>query len=201
MERVQFRSKKGVFLIRLLGTLEFKTSAGLDVLLSWIQSDRSIQRIIINLEQARSIDSTSLGLIAQLGLYANLKHQQKPILCPGKSPKVKDTLSNLQLHKLFRWKGEDEVFLIKDRECITLLEPLNEPEDIICERAISAHKALMSLSEQNHLEFKSVMVRLRLEKALLKQECVDIQSGYENLKPSDIVRLATLAGTSQPVIH
>jgi anti-anti-sigma regulatory factor len=167
MEFVQFRIRNKVFFVRLIGRLEFRASAAFDTVIDWIKNDKSIKRVVVDLSLATSIDSTNLGLLAQLGLYSNQKHCSVPILGAGDTPQVKQTLSKLQLNKLYRWKGDQEVFGINDAEFISVLGPGKELESKICERAISAHHALISLSESNRTEFSSVIAGLQIERALL----------------------------------
>lgn len=175
MELVQFCSRQGIFFIRLIGDLEFKASSGLDTILGWVKDDKRIRRLVIDLGYAKTIDSTNLGMIAELGLHAHQKHEHMPILCPGAAPQVKHTLSNLQLNQLFRWKGDDEVFGIADGDFIHLLPPVAESEALICDRAIKAHRALVSLGEGNPLEFRGVLAGLHMERALLAKDLCEDQ--------------------------
>lgn len=175
MELVQFCSRQGIFFIRLIGDLEFNSSSRLETLLSWIKENRSIKRLVIDLSYAQTIDSTNLGMIARLGLYAHQKHEHMPILSPGAAAQVKQTLSKFQLHQLFRWKGEDESFGIEDGAFIRLLGPVEEAEVSICERAIEAHRALVSLGEGNPSEFNSVIAGLQIERALIASEEDEVQ--------------------------
>lgn len=173
MELVQFRIRDNVFFIRLIGRLEFRASAAFDTVIGWVKSDKSIKRVVVDLSLATSIDSTNLGLLAELGLYSNQKHGSVPILGAGDTPKVKQTLSKLQLSKLYRWKGDQEVFGINDAEFIGVLGPVKESEATICERAIAAHRALISLSESNRAEFISVIAGLQIERALLDHSYIE----------------------------
>ncbi len=170
MELVQFRAHNGLFLIQLIGSLEFNTSAALETLLDWMKQDQSITRLVIDLSNARVIDSTNLGIIAQMGLFASQNHPQKPILAPGSSANVKETLSRFELNQLYRWKKPEENFNYLQGKMIRFLGPVEESENRICERAIEAHQVLMSLSETNKIEFKSVVAGLKIEKALLNAE-------------------------------
>lgn len=170
MELVQFRAHKGLFLIKLVGALEFETSAALATITSWIKNDRTINQVVIDLSKATVIDSTNLGLIAQLGLYARQNHEHLPVLSPGVTPSVKATLSRLELNQFYRWIKEDESFDYIENKLIRFLGPQEEPEKQICDRAIEAHELLMSLSETNKTEFRSVIAGLHIEKALLKAE-------------------------------
>lgn len=170
MELVQFRAHNGVFFIQLIGALEFETSAALAIMTNWIKKDQTINKVVIDLSKATIIDSTNLGLIAQLGLYASQNHEHLPVLSPGITPSVKDTLSRLELNQFYRWIHEDESFDYLQRKLIRFLGPQEEPEKQICERAIEAHELLMSLSETNKTEFRSVIAGLHIEKALLKAE-------------------------------
>lgn len=187
MEMVQFRSHEGLFVIRLFGDLQFQTSAAMDLLIGWIKEDKSIKRIVVDLSKATMIDSTNLGMIAQLGLFAHQKHEQMPILGAGASPNVKKTLSKFQLHKLFRWKGDEEVFGIADHNFIQCLGPAKESENVICERAIAAHAALISLGEVNVSEFTGVMAGLHIERAMLDHAMLaDDQEKFD--MPSSVLR-------------
>lgn len=169
MELVQFCNRNNIFFIRLVGDLEFKSSAGLETILGWIKENKTIKRLVIDLSYVHTIDSTNLGMIAQLGLFAHQKHEHMPILSPGAASQVKQILSQFELHKLFRWKGDDEIFGVSDNAFIQLLEPIAEEEVNICERAIQAHRALVSLGEGNR-EFNRVIAGLQIERALIAHE-------------------------------
>jgi anti-anti-sigma factor len=147
-----FVQKEGIAIFKIVGQLRFNTSGGLASKIEGLHLMSHIQDIIIDMSETDFVDSTVLGLIAQLG-----KRHTQPIIM----------YEHEQIHKLLKHLGLDKFFLICKKTQASPLEmdeifqelapPKKDSEDKLKKRIEQAHKLLYEIDEKNKIEFGDVV--------------------------------------------
>lgn len=144
-----------VFILKISGTLRFNQCAVLEYFLKKIMVKNTPDALLIDLSQTESLDSTALGLLAQIALkYTQLKHQKPDLYCPAGD--LQKVLLSMSLEQLFHFISQ-EPSSHSLPELVVQLDSSENPE----QRVLGAHKTLMGLSEKNKKEFKSVVELLQ----------------------------------------
>ena len=65
--RIQFAEMDGTFVLKFIGEIRLTLCSALDATIEKIFSSLNFSSIVIDLTESRSIDSTTLGLLAKLG--------------------------------------------------------------------------------------------------------------------------------------
>jgi anti-anti-sigma factor len=159
-----YASTNSTHVLKLVGDVRLHTSKPLDDFYRYFVSTGKVQHLIIDLTEVEGIDSTGLGLLAQLAIGFTEKTNQKPALvCVSKS--IQRILSAVHFDQLFIVINKGDIPLV---ELKNLSQKESESETEIAQRALEAHRILVSLNEANKQEFQPVVEFL--EKELGKKE-------------------------------
>ncbi|KRW60054.1 anti-sigma factor antagonist RssC [Pseudomonas sp. TTU2014-080ASC] len=150
--RIQFAEQDGTFVLKFVGEVRLTLCSALDATIEKIFTALNFSAIVIDLTETRSIDSTTLGLLAKLSILSRQKI--------GLLPTVVTTHEDIT--RLLLSMGFDQVFNIvqKPVECPDSLNDLpsqDESEDVVRSRVLEAHRILMSLNESNREAFHDLV--------------------------------------------
>jgi anti-anti-sigma factor len=111
--------------------------------------------IVIDLTETRSIDSTTLGLLAKLSILSRQK--------VGLLPTVVTTHPDIT--RLLQSMGFDQVFNIVDTpipcpECLDDLPSQDQSEEVVRAKVLEAHRILMDLNDSNRAAFHDLVSAL-----------------------------------------
>ena len=157
--KILYNEDKGRLFIRIIGEMRHTMSGGFQALLKkYMTADSPVEEILIDMNESRYLDSTNLGLLAQIARYLIRRFNRKPtVLC-----------ANRNILVLLETMGFDQIFTI-----IQSSDP-NPPElqevDKVSQDArekgrmmLDAHRALIDLNERNAKVFKNVVDLLEKE--------------------------------------
>ena len=115
--RIQFAEQDGTFVLKFIGEVRLTLCSALDSTIEKIFSALNFSAIVIDLTETRSIDSTTLGLLAKLSILSRQKIGLLPrILIPG-TGEARQALDE----SAFRWAmNEDAMATEKLAEGIRL---------------------------------------------------------------------------------
>ena len=71
--RIQFAEMDGTFVLKFIGEIRLTLCSALDATIEKIFSSLNFSSIVIDLTESRSIDSTTLGLLAKLSILSRQK--------------------------------------------------------------------------------------------------------------------------------
>ena len=147
--RIQFAEQDGTFVLKFIGEVRLTLCSALDSTIEKIFSALNFSAIVIDLTETRSIDSTTLGLLAILS-------RQKI----GLLPTVVTTHEDIT--RLLQSMGFDQVFNIVDRpipcpECLSDLPSQDQSEEVVKAKVLEAHRILMGLNESNREAFHDLV--------------------------------------------
>ncbi|CAM5579271.1 hypothetical protein SSTU70S_03456 [Stutzerimonas stutzeri] len=78
--KIQFAEMDGTFVLKFIGEIRLTLCSALDATIDRIFSALNFSTIVIDLTESRSIDSTTLGLLAKLSILSRQKVGMLPTL-------------------------------------------------------------------------------------------------------------------------
>ena len=153
--KIQFAEQSGTFVLKFLGEVRLTLCSALDATIEKIFTSLNFSAIVIDLTETRSIDSTTLGLLAKLSILSRQKI--------GLLPTVVTTHDDIT--RLLQSMGFDQVFNIVESplpcpECLADLPSQDQSEDVVKAKVLEAHQILMSLNESNREAFHDLVSAL-----------------------------------------
>ena len=151
-DKVLYTIKDNVCFIKLNGMVQCSTISGFDSFVKRISKDKNIQDVLIDLCDMEYIDSTNLGLIAEIARFMIKKHNRKPAIV-STNDKVTELIENMGFKKIFMVIKGLEISGEEMKEVPGIQQDEIEKARVILE----AHKAIMEISEKNRAVFKDVV--------------------------------------------
>lgn len=153
--RIQFAEQDGTFILKFVGEVRLTLCSALDSTIEKIFTALNFSAIVIDLTETRSIDSTTLGLLAKLSILSRSK--------VGLLPTVVTTHPDIT--RLLQSMGFDQVFNIVDTplpcpDCLDDLPPQDQSEELVRAKVLEAHRILMGLNESNREAFHDLVSAL-----------------------------------------
>lgn len=153
--KIQFAEQSGTFILKFVGEVRLTLCSALDATIEKIFTSLNFSAIVIDLTETRSIDSTTLGLLANLSILSRQKI--------GLLPTVVTTHDDIT--RLLQSMGFDQVFNIVESplpcsECLADLPSQDQSEDVVKAKVLEAHQILMSLNESNREAFHDLVSAL-----------------------------------------
>ena len=129
--------------------------SALDATIEKIFAALNFTAIIIDLTEAHSVDSTTLGLMAKLSILSRQK--------VGLLPTVVTT--NPDITRVLQSMGFDQVFNIVDTpvpcpDCLADLPSQDQSEEVVKAKVLEAHRILMGLNDSNREAFHDLVSAL-----------------------------------------
>lgn len=150
--KIQFAEQSGTFVLKFVGEVRLTLCSALDATIEQIFSAANFSAIVLDLSEAQSVDSTTLGLMAKLSI---LSRQRTGLL-----PTVVTTQGDIT--RLLHSMGFDQVFNILDKplpcpDCLSDLPAQEAPEEVVKAKVLEAHRILMGLNEHNRAAFSNLV--------------------------------------------
>lgn len=150
--KIQFAELQGTFVLKFIGEVRLTLCSALDATIERIFSSSEFQSIVIDLNEATGLDSTTLGLLAKLSILSRQKVGILPTMA----------CHNDDITRLLYSMGFDQVFNIvhgtEDApESLVDLPSQDQDETIVRATVLEAHRILMSLNESNREAFKDLV--------------------------------------------
>jgi anti-anti-sigma regulatory factor len=155
---IYYHTDKSNAILKITGALRFNECAPLEFFLKQLPQNKNID-LTIDLSEAELLDSTALGLLAQVAIQ--MPEHKPHLYCPDND--LQKVLLSMSLDQLFDFiKTPPNV-----PEKLSEVKIIAENEANQTKRALEAHRTLMGLSKENKEEFKSVVELL--EESLRKK--------------------------------
>ena len=153
--KIQFAEQDGTFVLKFVGEIRLTLCSALDATIEKIFSSLNFSAIVIDLTESRSIDSTTLGLLAKLSILSRQKIGMLPTL----------VTTHADITRLLQSMGFDQVFNIVDQplpspEKLSDLPSQDQYEEVVKTKVLEAHRILMSLNESNREAFRDLVTAL-----------------------------------------
>ena len=152
-DKILYAAQNGVWFIKLVGNIRYTGVAGFDAFVDRVTHHGKVKDLLVDLNETTYLDSTTLGLLAVLASFVLKQRGFKPKMVSS-NPSVTENIENM---------GLDRVFILLKNDDVGASAPLSEipaVERDELERArhiLTAHKAMMALSEKNREVFHDVV--------------------------------------------
>jgi len=149
--QVAYAIHDGVYILKFRGDIRFQLCASVDRFIQRIFQDTAKPKVIIDLLDASAVDSTALGVIAQIAIHTRRAYDRRPTILV-RNPDLLAVLHAVSFDKVFHVLPDAE------HEPESYLELKAEPADEIhfTRQALAAHRHLMMLSQENRVLFQDV---------------------------------------------
>ncbi len=151
-DQVLFAQEDDFLVLKFVGNINFMLCPAVDNFLKGILKTKSDHPILVDLIETTGIDSTALGLLAQIAIHSNKTLKQKPGLF----------VSNQDVLMVLKGMSFEKVFNILEQTIdpsgeFREIKPVSLDKEEMTDRILAAHKTLMSLSEENKSKFQNVI--------------------------------------------
>lgn len=145
-------------MLKFVGDVRVLMSSTLDAYCSGLYRRPILDAMLIDLTETRGIDSTALGLLAKMAIQLRNRFNVIPTIV-STNPDITRTLKSMSFDLIF--KIVDHVPKPQQPQQYNELQQAKESEDTVREKVIDAHLTLMTLSEENRLEFQDLVQALK----------------------------------------
>ncbi|MEZ8132834.1 MAG: anti-anti-sigma factor [Polaribacter sp.] len=147
----------GNHLLKFTGDVRVTLCGTLNRYIESIFGSKNVKRVVVDMLDAEGLDSTTLGLLAKLGLHCRQQYGLNiEVFCQNSS--ILRTLESMSFDEIF-----DIFDQLPDLDASADLHEIgtqNLPLDEIREQVLEAHKILVRLSEDNQQEFQDLIKAL-----------------------------------------
>lgn len=149
--QIFFGTQENSDVLKITGCLRFNQCAPLDNFLKKTLQKKLAHPLLVDLSQTELLDSTALGLLAQIAMqYERVNHQQPELYCPEND--LNKVLLSMSLEQLFHFVSKAPL-----AQNLPELSVKSDALQTQTQRVLSAHQTLMGLSDNNKKEFQSVV--------------------------------------------
>ena len=150
--------ENGAYVIRMTGDVRLTLCTTIDEYFHKMFEDPNFASVWVDLCEVEGIDSTTLGLLAQLAIEAKEKF--------GFTPAIYSC--NTGINRLLKSMGFQRLFEIHEEVCASTefgheVSMVQGTEQAVREQVIEAHRVLMDLSDDNKARFKDLMAALEAQ--------------------------------------
>lgn len=153
--RIFVANGDGTYLFKFVGDVRLGLGAAFDEFLDRLFKDASLVSVLVDLSAADNLDSTSLGVLARLSVYAKARL--------GCAPTLVSTRADIT--RLLLAMGFDDAFhivaepLASERQ-LGELPAAHLPPDEMRARVLAAHRTLMAMNDRNREAFEDLVATL-----------------------------------------
>jgi anti-anti-sigma regulatory factor len=144
-------------MLKFVGDVRVLMSSTLDSYCSGLYRRPILDAMLIDMTETRGIDSTALGLLAKMAIQLRNRFNVIPTIV-STNPDVTRTLKSMSFDLIFKIVDKAPQ---KQPDAYNELQQKKESEDTVREKVIDAHLTLMTLSEENRLEFQDLVQALK----------------------------------------
>lgn len=147
---------KHMAMLKFVGDVRVLMSSTLDAYCSGLYRRPILDAMLVDMTETRGIDSTALGLLAKMAIQLRNRFNVIPTIV-STNPDVTRTLKSMSFDLIFKIVDKPTAQKTQYSE----LQTQRESEDSVREKVIDAHLTLMTLSEENRLEFQDLVQALK----------------------------------------
>lgn len=157
--KILISDKADHYLLKLVGDVRLTLSGTLNRYMELLFGQNQVQSVVVDMLDADGVDSTTLGLIAKLGLHCReCYHMNVKLFC--KNPSIIRTLECMGFDEII------DIFQQSPNDLDAELRSLDEVPtavDEVRKQVLEAHKLLLKLNPKNSAEFTDLINALESE--------------------------------------
>ena len=147
---------KHMAMLKFVGDVRVLMSSTLDNYSSNLYRRAVLDAMVVDLTETRGVDSTALGLLAKMAIQLRNRFNVIPTIV-STNPDITRILKSMSFDLIFNILESIPRAGAHYHE----LKPQDESESSVREKVLDAHLTLMSLSEENRLEFQDLVQALK----------------------------------------
>jgi len=141
--------------LRFVGDVRLVWCVALEEYCSSVFANEEVTGFYVDLSVAANLDSTTLGVLAKLGILAKKQLSEGPRMYYATSD-IKRLVECMGFSKVFDILTSEKALDINDSE-LHALDSQDCGEDVMRDSVISAHKTLIGLSDENKKKFQNLV--------------------------------------------
>lgn len=155
--RIYYAENKGSYLLKFVGDVRVTLCTTLSNYINRIFAKPGLQSVILDLTEAKAVDSTTLGFMAKVAIYANSKGVT-PVMITD-DPSMIRLVESMGFDEIFKIHGQlpDNLETLKELSCVS------SSTDETRQQVIESHKILMSMNNKNMHAFSELVKALERE--------------------------------------
>ena len=159
--KILVSDEMGNYLLKFTGDVRVSLCGTLNRHINTIFGSENVKRVVIDMFDAEGLDSTTLGLIAKLGLHCRKQYGINiQVFCQNSN--ILRTLESMSFDEIF-----DIFKQLPDSDAGANLHEIgleNLEIDEIRQQVLEAHKVLVQLSSDNQQEFQDLIKALESDR-------------------------------------
>lgn len=147
--------QQGVYVIKMIGDVRLTLCISFDRFIEKMLGQPDFSMVLFDLSQASGIDSTTLGLMARIGIQVNDRYQVRPVVFSD-NPSINRVLESMGFQDIFCIVNHADIPLVPEQS----LDEQVQPESLVKQKVLDAHKVLMGLNSSNFDNFCNLVKML-----------------------------------------
>ena len=154
--RILVATVNNVPILKFVGDVRVLMSGMMDSYFSSLYGRAILDRMVVDMTETQGIDSTALGLIAKMAIQLRNRFNVSPTIV-STNPDITRILKSMSFDLICYIVEEPLASKVNYDE----LNEKAESEDAVRKKVIEAHQTLMTLSEDNRIEFQDLVSALK----------------------------------------
>lgn len=164
-DTIRYAEVEGNYILKFEGDIRVTLCASFDAFIDSMFSNPKISNILLDLSQAKNIDSTALGMIAKIASQS-IKILQKTPTTLSTNPDIDRILECMGLSQVLNMVRTLSIENPAIKNAKVKDMPLGDHTQAqMCEKVLEAHKLLMALNESNKAVFHDLVSGLEAERS------------------------------------
>lgn len=143
-------------ILKFVGDVRVLMSSTIDVYFSSLYRKAILDAMLIDLSEAKGIDSTALGMLAKMAIQLRNRFNVIPTII-STNPDITKILMSMSFNLIFKIVDQP----LNNETQFGELSEITESDEVVRDKIIEAHQTLMSLSEENKVEFRELVNALK----------------------------------------
>ena len=157
--QILISDKADHYLIKLVGDVRLTLSGSLNRYMDVLFGNNNVQSMVVDMLDAKAVDSTTLGLIAKLGLHCREQYQMNvKLFC--QNPSIVRTLECMSFDEIIDIFQQSPDEFDAELRC---LDAVTSEVDEVRQQVLEAHKLLIKLNPKNGAEFTDLINALEAD--------------------------------------
>ena len=154
--RILVADIQNVSILKFVGDVRVIMGAALENYFSTLYDKSILDKVIVDMTETEGIDSTALGLLAKMAIQLRNRFNVSPTVIS----------TNADITRILKSMSFDLICDIVEESTgrpadFDELNPLDEADEVVRQKVIEAHQTLMTLSEDNRIEFQDLVSALK----------------------------------------
>ncbi|MGB1289564.1 MAG: STAS domain-containing protein [Porticoccaceae bacterium] len=157
--QILISDKADDYLIKLVGDVRLTLSGSLNRYMDVLFGNNNVKSVVVDMLDAKAVDSTTLGLIAKLGLHCREYYQMNvKLFC--QNPSIIRTLECMSFDEIIDIFQQSPNEFDAELRC---LDAVTSEVDELRQQVLEAHKLLVKLNPKNKAEFTDLINALEAD--------------------------------------